>query len=63
MVEILYVIKNKDYGYFVSEEYVEGWGEVPNFSHDLNNAMLFKNRTDCSKYECYGEPNRIMEMI
>lgn len=59
MEDMIFVIKNKDYGYFVSEECVEGWGDTPNFSNDVNNAMLFKNLTDCSKYKCYGEPIEI----
>ena len=60
MEEITFVIKNKDYGYFVSEEYVPCSGEIPNFSNDINNAMLFGNLTDCLKYECYGKPIKIV---
>lgn len=59
MEDLAYVIKNKDYGYFVNEEYVEGWGQAPSFSNDINNAMLFGNRADCSKYKYYGEPEEI----
>jgi len=59
MEDMVFVIKNKDYGYFVNEEYIEGWGEAPSFSDDINNAMLFKNHADCSKYKCYGEPIEI----
>lgn len=59
MEELVYVIRNKYYGYFVGEEYVQGWGDAPSFSDDINNAMLFGSLADCSKYKCYGEPKEL----
>ena len=51
----LYVIKNKDYGYFVDEKFIQGL-VLPAFSDNLQDSEIFKNKVGLKRFECYGEP-------